>query len=118
MIWLHIISDLNKINFKLLDLNQDKLQQFVSLSIKEVWLNKLWDYYYTFWKQDEITWVIALAESHISIHTWPEKWYISLDIFVCNMQNNNSQKAKKLYSLFIELFKPKEIKDKFINRNT
>ncbi len=27
--------------------------------------------------------VAVLAESHISIHTWPERGYAALDIFVC-----------------------------------
>jgi S-adenosylmethionine decarboxylase len=27
--------------------------------------------------------VVVLAESHISIHTWPEKGYAALDIFMC-----------------------------------
>ena len=27
--------------------------------------------------------VLVLAESHISIHTWPERDYAALDIFVC-----------------------------------
>jgi S-adenosylmethionine decarboxylase len=27
--------------------------------------------------------VAVLAESHISIHTWPEKGYAALDVFVC-----------------------------------
>ena len=27
--------------------------------------------------------VVVLAESHISIHTWPEKKYAALDIFMC-----------------------------------
>ncbi|MFL1780870.1 Adenosylmethionine decarboxylase [Candidatus Hepatincolaceae symbiont of Richtersius coronifer] len=27
--------------------------------------------------------VVVLAESHISIHTWPERGYAALDIFVC-----------------------------------
>ena len=27
--------------------------------------------------------VAVLAESHISIHTWPEKGYAALDIFMC-----------------------------------
>lgn len=27
--------------------------------------------------------VIVLAESHISIHTWPERGYVALDIFMC-----------------------------------
>lgn len=30
-----------------------------------------------------ITGVAILAESHISIHTWPESGYAALDIFVC-----------------------------------
>ncbi len=27
--------------------------------------------------------VAVLAESHISIHTWPESGYIALDVFMC-----------------------------------
>jgi len=27
--------------------------------------------------------VVVLAESHISIHTWPEKSYAAIDIFMC-----------------------------------
>ncbi len=27
--------------------------------------------------------VVVLAESHISIHTWPEKEYAAIDIFMC-----------------------------------
>ena len=27
--------------------------------------------------------VVVLAESHISIHTWPEKAYAAIDIFMC-----------------------------------
>lgn len=27
--------------------------------------------------------VVVLAESHISIHTWPERGYVALDVFMC-----------------------------------
>jgi S-adenosylmethionine decarboxylase len=30
------------------------------------------------------TGVVLLAESHISIHSWPENNYAAIDIFVCN----------------------------------
>lgn len=29
--------------------------------------------------------VVVLAESHISIHTWPEKNYAAIDIFMCGV---------------------------------
>ncbi|UCH31086.1 MAG: adenosylmethionine decarboxylase [Candidatus Bathyarchaeota archaeon] len=31
-----------------------------------------------------ITVILILAETHISIHTWPEHRYAALDIFICN----------------------------------
>ncbi len=31
--------------------------------------------------------VVVLAESHISIHTWPEKAYAAIDIFMCGKCN-------------------------------
>jgi len=29
------------------------------------------------------TGVVILAESHISVHTWPEKGYASIDVYMC-----------------------------------
>lgn len=36
-----------------------------------------------------ITGVALLAESHISIHTWPELGYAALDIFMCGAADPN-----------------------------
>ena len=33
-----------------------------------------------------ITGFILLAESHISIHTWPERNYVAIDIFSCGQK--------------------------------
>ena len=31
-----------------------------------------------------VTGVVVVAESHIAIHTWPEKNYAAVDYFTCN----------------------------------
>jgi S-adenosylmethionine decarboxylase len=36
-----------------------------------------------------ITGVALLAESHISIHTWPEHAYCAVDVFVCGRADPN-----------------------------
>ncbi len=36
-----------------------------------------------FTPNDGVSGVAVLAESHISVHTWPERGYAALDIFVC-----------------------------------
>lgn len=40
-----------------------------------------------FGEQAGITGVAVLAESHISIHTWPEIQYMALDVFMCGQCN-------------------------------
>jgi S-adenosylmethionine decarboxylase len=38
---------------------------------------------HTFPERGGVTGVLLLAESHISVHTWPELDYAALDIFMC-----------------------------------
>jgi len=33
-----------------------------------------------------VTAIVMIAESHLSIHTWPEHGYAAVDIFTCNGQ--------------------------------
>jgi len=42
-----------------------------------------------------VTGIYLLAESHLSFHTWPEKKFISLDLYTCSSTNifNNSYNA-------------------------
>ena len=35
-----------------------------------------------------VTVFLILAETHLSIHTWPEHKYASLDIFICGKEKN------------------------------
>lgn len=42
---------------------------------------------HSFGEEAGITGVAILAESHISIHTWPEIGYAALDVFMCGACN-------------------------------
>ena len=53
-----------------------------------------------------VTGTVLLAESHLAIHTWPETGFVTVDIYVCNYQADNTQKALKLYSVLKEYFQP------------
>ena len=52
-----------------------------------------------------VTGVALLAESHISVHTWPERDYAAFDIFMCG-----DAQAEKALTLLEEVFQPK-VKD-------
>ena len=39
--------------------------------------------FHTFGEGQGVTGVVILAESHISIHTWPEYGYAAIDAFMC-----------------------------------
>ncbi len=43
---------------------------------------------HSFGEQQGVTGIALLAESHISIHTWPERDYAAIDIFLCGAQDN------------------------------
>ena len=43
----------------------------------------LHSHFHHFTPNGGVSGVVVLAESHISIHTWPERGYAALDIFMC-----------------------------------
>ncbi len=43
----------------------------------------LHSHFHSFGSGQGITGVLLLAESHISIHTWPENGFAAVDIFMC-----------------------------------
>ena len=60
-----------------------------------------------------VTAIALLAESHISIHTWPESNYSAVDIFTCG-QNMLPELASKY---LIEALKAEEHSLRIIERN-
>ena len=56
---------------------------------------------HSFGEHSGVTGVAILAESHISIHTWPETDYMALDVFVCGTCD-----AHKAADTLVKYFRP------------
>ena len=61
--------------------------------------------------QGGVTGVALLAESHISVHTWPEDNYAAFDVFMCG----NAQPEKAI-ELLKQVFQPTKVEVKKILR--
>ncbi len=62
------------------------------------------------------TGVVVLAESHVAIHTWPERQGLTLDVYVCNYSADNSAKARQLFEAIVAHFAPAEVARHAIER--
>lgn len=60
-----------------------------------------------------ITGTVLLAESHLAVHTWPERRGVTLDVYVCNFTADNSGKAQQLFDALLVAFRPR---DQVVNR--
>jgi len=59
-----------------------------------------------------VTGVLVLSESHMSIHTWPEKRLAVIDIFTCGVEGN----AQLGFERLCEHFTPARFKKKVVRR--
>lgn len=80
----HLLLELYGCEFQLID-NLEHVRQallhaaeLVSASIIGVTSHKF--------QPHGVTVVVAIAESHISIHTWPEYGYAAVDVFTCSAE--------------------------------
>lgn len=60
------------------------------------------------------TGVVVIEESHISIHTFPGRGFVSIDVYTCK----NGMDTKFIENYFIEKFELKELEVNFIKRGT
>ncbi|MGZ9059119.1 MAG: adenosylmethionine decarboxylase, partial [Burkholderiaceae bacterium] len=69
------------------------------------------------WKGEPggITGTLLLAESHLAIHTWPERRGVTLDVYVCNFTDDNTGMAERLFESLTLAFRPK---NQVVNRIT
>jgi len=105
----HLILDLSGVDFILLDAMEDFLN-FME--------GTLWDFECTVlgsqkhkFEPQGFTAVFMLAESHFSIHTWPERGIAACDIFTCG-----NVKTEAIALEVIKWFSPQSYNLKKISR--
>jgi S-adenosylmethionine decarboxylase proenzyme len=91
-----------------------KLRQRCIHAASMAGLTVLGDHFYQFDGFDAVqdggaTGALVLAESHLAIHTWPERASATVDIYVCNVSGDNSAKAEHLYAAIVDVLRPGDI---------
>lgn len=75
-------------------------------AVHDAGLIALGDLFHQFGQAGGVTGAVVLAESHLTVHTWPEKRYVTLDVYVCNYSQDNRHKAQKLFDQLVVVFDP------------
>ena len=78
----HVLADLYGIARDLLR-DGAALENVLRAAAEGAGARVLAGHFHSFGAGDGVTGVVLLAESHISIHTWPEYEFAAVDIFMC-----------------------------------
>ncbi|HRE13336.1 MAG TPA: adenosylmethionine decarboxylase [Usitatibacteraceae bacterium] len=111
---LHIIADLYGCRNRDLLASSAMLRETCVAACKAVGLTVLGDHFYQFEGLDATqvggaTGAVVFAESHLAIHTWPERDGATLDVYVCNVTSDNSAKAEQLYETLAGALQPGDV---------
>ncbi len=94
----------------------DDVKNCISNIIEECDLNELGNFYHQFEEGGGLTGVIALVESHIALHTWPEFGIATLDVYLCNYSHDNTERCKEVFHKISSLFSPYSVSKQTITR--
>ena len=95
---LHLLLELKECNPQLLD-DLSYVRSALIRAAEDVGAHIVGESFHRFTPQG-VTGILSIAESHISIHTWPEYGYAAADIFTCGASFQPRQAAAALVELF------------------
>jgi S-adenosylmethionine decarboxylase len=78
----HLLADLHGVEPELL-VSCEAIDALLRAAACAAGATILHSHFHSFGPQQGVTGVLLLAESHISIHTWPECGFAAADIFMC-----------------------------------
>lgn len=81
----HTILDIWEVDSKKLDNLAFLEQTFVNAANEAN--NTILNVFFHKFEPIGVTGVVTIAESHISVHTWPEEGYASVDIYTCGSES-------------------------------
>lgn len=58
---------------------------------------------------DGFTCAVILAESHVAVHTWPDIGVVTLDVYLCNFKQDNTDKAENIHIGICHYFDPAQV---------
>jgi len=93
----HLLLELKDCNPQLLD-NLDYIRDSLVKTAEDIGAHIVGESFHQFSPQG-VTGILSIAESHISIHTWPEHGYAAADIFTCGSSDMPSRAAELLIKL-------------------
>ncbi len=100
---LHILADLYGVEAERIDRVED-IKKLLERAVRVANLTKISSHYYQF-QPHGATGIVLLAESHISIHTWPEHGLATVDVYTCG----DPAKAYKAMEYIINSLEPKRV---------
>ncbi|NDY93854.1 adenosylmethionine decarboxylase [Ideonella livida] len=63
-----------------------------------------------------VTGLVLLSESHLAVHTWPERGEVTLDVYVCNLGRDNGPQAQALLARLLQAFGPSAVRQQQLRR--
>ncbi|RJF97315.1 adenosylmethionine decarboxylase [Noviherbaspirillum saxi] len=107
---MHLIADLYGIDDTQLS-DPDAIEKLLRESAVAAGATIIYSHFHVFGEGQGITGVVLLAESHISIHTWPELGFAAADVFMCG-----SARPEVAVDIMVDALKPTSTRIQHIAR--
>jgi S-adenosylmethionine decarboxylase len=108
---LHLTADLHACDVQQpVFVEADALRRCCLQAVADAGLTAVGELFHRFPAGGGITGVVLLAESHLAVHTWPERAEVTVDVYVCNFGADNSERAERLLAAVELAFAPGSVR--------
>jgi S-adenosylmethionine decarboxylase len=113
---LHLTADLSDCTDAAAMTDEQALRRLCVDAVHTVGLTPVGELFHRFPAPGGVTGVVLLAESHLAVHTWPERGAVTLDAYVCNVSGDNTIAAHRLIEQLIAAFAPRRLQRQQLQR--